>query len=406
MTADTLLPPNARPFEIALERAATSGMQLDADAIRRTKQPWTISESMLPFLAHDLSVDFWNDAWPLTRKRQVTAGAFDLHRRKGTLWAIRQAAKLADAEVVRATLPPAKTFCAPSLTAAEREAFLAKYPELRLYRYRSAGEAGRGAFAYRLFAAPWKFPVASTAAARYGRQAYFYRDGQETALRTVTRYTETREGLAVDYDEVRRPGVAIGAFAGVLRGRCAYDHKAAGRMYRLRTETRYTTSAERVHFNTVKPSLETMGYDSQPVAQRGQRRGVFAGGSYAGQHPVPTDATTRIYDRLWLFDPSVPLESRGRSTHLGGARLGMPAFHAEIVLRMRGRRPLFMAGRFVYGALTASDQTPYREALAAVASACSARDRVFIQTSTMRPVTAGVAVMAGDYIAGSIQESV
>lgn len=415
MTAN-LLPKNATPFERAVEQVNAERYPLPATLPRDYKNPATCPAHLLPYLAYELSVDTWNESWSETRKREAVARAFDLHRKKGTLAGLRLAAATAGAELVRATLPPSKTFAAPSFTVAERNAFLSKYPELRVYTYRNKGNIGRGLIAGRFYASnadgetgnrARSYVVGSTAAGRYGRQAYLYRNGAETPLQTITTYQETTTGRAVDYEEVHQPGKAAGVFAGVASNRrCTVDHKAKSRIFRIRIESNYTANNDRVHYNTVKAGLDPMGYNSEPAALQGTRRGVFTSRSYVGQCATETTAGDRLFDRLWLFDPSVPIETRGRSTHLGGARLTMPAYHSEIVLRMRGRRPTFMAGRFVFGQMCASDQTTYRDAMMAVRAAKSARDKVLVQTSTYKPVTAGVSVIAGDYIAGAIVENV
>ena len=415
MTAN-LLPKNASAFERAVEQLNAERYPLDAGIVGRYKDPWQCPEHLLPYLAHELSVDTWRDDWSETRKRQTIAATIGLHKVKGTLWAIKVAAKIAGAEVVRATVPPSKTFLAPSLTVEERNAFVRKYPELRLYTYRSGGNIGRGIALHKFYASnpdaatgqrTKRFFVASDAAGRFGRQGYLYKNGVETPLQTSSRFTETVSGFGVDYDEVRQRGVSFSGFASVGNRRVfAGDNKAGKRIFRIRIKTDYTAIVDRVQFNTVKAGLDPMGYESESVAVQGTRRGIYATGSYVGQQTEKTNAGDRIFDRLWLFDPSVPLESRGRTTHIGGARLSMPAYHSEIVLRMRGKRRTFMAGRFVFGQLCASDQTDYRDALTAVSCAKSARDKVLIQTSTFKPAVAGVQVNAGTLLAGAIVENV
>lgn len=405
MTAN-LLPSNASPFERAVEQLNAERFPLATSLPREFKDPATCPVHLLPYLAYEYSVDAWRDDWSETKKREVIASAFTLNKQKGTLAGLKLAAKLADAEIIRATVPPSKTFLAPSLTLDERNQFIRRYPELRVYKYRNGGNIGRGVAAWKFFPADGRhFVTVSDAAARYGRQGYLYRDGVETPLSTTVRYTETTAGFAVDYQEIRQRGKSRGAFSGApATYRFALDNNAAARIFRIRIDTSYTAIVDRVHFNTVKPGLETLGYQSEPSATQGTRRGIYATGSYVGQFFDNSHAGDRLFDRLWLFDPAIPVEPRGRSTHLGGARLGMPAHTSEIVLRMRGKRPLFMAGRFMFGQLTASDQRGYRDMLMSVRAAKSARDRVLVNTSTYQPVTAGLTVTAGDKLAGSFVE--
>ncbi len=52
--------------------------------------PATCPAELLPFLAWAFSVDRWDPAWPLTTKRSVTAASFAIHRKKGTISALRR----------------------------------------------------------------------------------------------------------------------------------------------------------------------------------------------------------------------------------------------------------------------------------------------------------------------------
>ena len=88
----TLLPPNATPLERALE---ADGAQLGdiPVPIDTLWIPETCPAALLPWLAYSVSVDLWNPDWPESVKRQVIAAAFDVHRIKGTLGAVRTRAR-------------------------------------------------------------------------------------------------------------------------------------------------------------------------------------------------------------------------------------------------------------------------------------------------------------------------
>jgi len=85
----SLLPPNASALESALEEA----VQIPAlpVAIRALWHPETCPESLLPWLAWTLSIDGWDASWPLAVRRAVVASAIAVHRRKGTVFAVRKA---------------------------------------------------------------------------------------------------------------------------------------------------------------------------------------------------------------------------------------------------------------------------------------------------------------------------
>lgn len=48
-------------------------------------------ESLLPFLAWALSVDYWEETWNVEKKREVIRNAFRTHKYKGTISALKKA---------------------------------------------------------------------------------------------------------------------------------------------------------------------------------------------------------------------------------------------------------------------------------------------------------------------------
>lgn len=88
--ATDLLPPNATPLERATARALAdiAGVPIPL------RDLWNIDRcpvSLLPYLAWTFSVDRWDDAWSETTKRDVIRRSFWLHKRKGTIGALRRA---------------------------------------------------------------------------------------------------------------------------------------------------------------------------------------------------------------------------------------------------------------------------------------------------------------------------
>ncbi|MDO3521851.1 phage tail protein I [Ralstonia sp. SM1864_UCD524_TZ4] len=90
MSSATLLPPNATPLE---RRAAQAGARIERVPVplRDLWNPATCPAELLPFLAWSFSVDRWNPSWPLATKRAVTAASYFVHRKKGTIGALRRA---------------------------------------------------------------------------------------------------------------------------------------------------------------------------------------------------------------------------------------------------------------------------------------------------------------------------
>ncbi|WP_321367905.1 phage tail protein I [uncultured Desulfuromusa sp.] len=95
---NSLLPPNATAFERAVEDVIAKRFDAVASSIATIKtlwNPWTCPLSSLPWLAWTLSVDEWESDWSEQVKRQTVAGAMEIHRHKGTPWAVEQALVLA-----------------------------------------------------------------------------------------------------------------------------------------------------------------------------------------------------------------------------------------------------------------------------------------------------------------------
>lgn len=90
MSSAPLLPPNTTPLE---RRAAQTSARIERVPVplRDLWNPATCPAELLPFLAWSFSVDRWNPAWPIATKRAVTAASYFVHRKKGTIGALRRA---------------------------------------------------------------------------------------------------------------------------------------------------------------------------------------------------------------------------------------------------------------------------------------------------------------------------
>ena len=98
--SESLLPPNATPFEEAVEAAICRPETILNATLW---DPAAAPAPLLPWLAHSLSVDVWDPAWPEGIKRQVIGSSVEVHRIKGTRRAVRlalEAAGYPDAQIV------------------------------------------------------------------------------------------------------------------------------------------------------------------------------------------------------------------------------------------------------------------------------------------------------------------
>lgn len=84
-----LLAFNGSALELAFEQAvAAPALPVP---LRDLVSPDNIAAKWLPWLAFALSVDDWDPTWPESVRRRVVAQSIDVHRRKGTLAAVKQA---------------------------------------------------------------------------------------------------------------------------------------------------------------------------------------------------------------------------------------------------------------------------------------------------------------------------
>jgi phage tail P2-like protein len=86
----SLQPSNATPVELALEHAVALITEIP-NPIDTLWDPWKCPVAFLPWVAWQYSVDYWRPEWPEQIKRQVIDAAYEVHRIKGTLPAIKRA---------------------------------------------------------------------------------------------------------------------------------------------------------------------------------------------------------------------------------------------------------------------------------------------------------------------------
>lgn len=374
-----------------------------------------VAAEALPFLMQQFSRMGW-DGWEFAEtdaeRRAMIKGAIRYHRLKGTLAGFRAAAWMARSSIVRAIQPPAKIYMGPALTVAERNVFLRRYPQLRLYPYRTrgvrVGMMGRGSFCGRGDLAgdgkaAWCFPEITDAVTRMADVGYMERGGVETKLFTIV-----RENNLV---EVRSGATAYQAkFCGRLLGRdYPYDMGAAARIYRTRFTGPYAYTGETLHQRTVTPGLDPIEIKYEVVFDQGQAVGVFLGARkteqckwyHVARWTVDHRAGDRIYKRWYLFDPEVPLIKRGASLFVGAQRFGMPAFHAELLTSIPGVVTRRIMGRYVAGCLPTGQHTKLDRTMNAFRAVTRFADRVKVNTATHGPIRCGTVLRAGsDLVCG------
>ena len=84
-----LLPPNATELERAVDGLSARLDELEVP-LRDLWNPQRCPLALLPWLAWTVGVETWKPDWPEQTKRRFVAEAFEVHREKGTVAAIRR----------------------------------------------------------------------------------------------------------------------------------------------------------------------------------------------------------------------------------------------------------------------------------------------------------------------------
>lgn len=95
MSIKSLLPHNSTAAERALEQvmAHTGDLPLD---IRSIKNPDTCPAVLLPWLAWEYAITWWDESWTEAQKRSVIKSAAAVNKRRGTVGAVRRALAAVD----------------------------------------------------------------------------------------------------------------------------------------------------------------------------------------------------------------------------------------------------------------------------------------------------------------------
>lgn len=83
-----VLPPNRTRLEAALAEACRA--DLVPEIIATLWHPDRCPAHVLPWLAWTYSVDEWRTGWPASAQREAIAASATIHRRKGTVWAVKR----------------------------------------------------------------------------------------------------------------------------------------------------------------------------------------------------------------------------------------------------------------------------------------------------------------------------
>lgn len=398
MNFRSLLPLQASPLRRTVEEASQQTFEIDFP-IKEIDDFEKVSEAFLPFAAWGVSTSHWDRDWPIEKKRAVAKAWLSLHRKQGTIAGIEEAIRFFDAKLLAVRHPPDAFFPEGAPTKAEREAYLARFRQLRFYNFRSAGLAHHGAFTSSGYKLPalfpkWFFPHYTDAPVRIGRRAFIFdpKTGIEEPVHSVERVRATR------YDEARLPGKGGHAFfAGHTPKGGAYfpvNLKASERIYSVEVDRGFLETESSLRITGILPSADPIQVRPRRVAQAGiRRRGQLYGGRPGRKYGylvgvyLPTGtAGLRLFDQIYLHDPDRLPDKRGSRTFAGYVRLGMPPYHAQLTVELAGKRSRFAFDQFVGGHLVTASKKKLRQTVEATRQSKALRDKVLLQSKTVRTV--------------------
>jgi phage tail P2-like protein len=404
--ADSLLPRNSTPLEQTLAGAGKRFQQIAApiDLIKRPRQT---PSSFVPFLAWERAVDIWNEDWDEDTKRSVIARSLPLHFKKGTAYAIGEYVRYVGGRVVGWTRPPSKVFSGPSLTAAEREAWLETLPQVRVYFFYNAGNAG---VAKAFMGSPWstlnksrsfffkgKFCVPSEAKKHLVRKATWNVNGVDTDTPVQdfgSQYQLHLLGMAGEKVFSDTPSNAKKFFI------------PSDAWRRIVTIAPKSVTPWRI---PVGPTLQAIQAQPDLVAMPGQRGyGVYTGsnlkhgtGSLMSHKNffIPSTSKFRLFERYAVFDGSVPLK-RPNVQFMGVGRYGFPGHTSIMHVSVPGKRSRWAAasdGVFIPKTRfwVPHDPRPMELVRWSTQAAMRLSDKILIQSGPLAQFVAGKPFLAG-----------
>lgn len=357
----SLLPVDRTQLEEVLEQVSgTRWEDADVDIIARFKDPWRVPAHLLNFLAHERSVDIWDENWPEMKKRAVIASAPNDHRKKGTLAGIRRYLEIANAEIVQVVRRPQGFAVSRNLTKEEQEEWLEKHPKVRITFFQGTGtkKPRSGVFVGRAAVGHDALKL-DEGRALYGRKAYLQQNGQEIPLDTFD-VTITEVGKAAKvYTRFVIPGVSN---KGSVVGRMAVGRHFVGsagknpQVYTFGYDTTYLHRESQLALKGLP-----VGFAPRDIRRlRESETGVAGKRLFVGKTPIGFNAIGRdrgdylLADVIYLVDPTIDVPRVSARSFIGYSRISMPAHQADILIDWKkkvDRRRTFIIGHAGIGRL-------------------------------------------------------
>ena len=394
---------------------------------------YSISYRNLPYLAWASGCNLWEESWSEGFKRYWVANQMTFQSQRGSLLGISNFVNAVGAEVLSAVVPPASFYPNPSQTPAQTAAYVARFPQLRLYPYAPTPVEPYLCFPGNFvdpvtnekvfnkngcFLGPLQmfYPTNYNAGGQYFQDAVLWDQGVSTNL-TVQQWTQVDVGTQQDtlYTQVTMPGISDDHFFMGRSGKyfLPAGHPVSQNKYGIFLGALYNTADHialvpqnvdltlfeaKAIYQTVLPGLQPLEVTPENVASVHQSRitEFYCGQCLAGKFQPPSNAWQFMYQLWYLFDPTVVPANKKASCFMGQARFGIGAYTAELKIAAYGIWPRFYlrAGGFLNGFLPPKNTSVTDKIRRAVTASMALRDTVGIDTYVMRVVQISDAVLA------------
>jgi phage tail P2-like protein len=444
-TGSVLLYRSASGLERAM--ADVDGFRLTATYAEIIKDQWdpdAISSQNLPFLAYAMGVNLWEADWSVDFRRYWVKNQWTLKTIRGSLYGISTYVAAVGGQVLSAIVPPAKFFPGPSYTPEQRAAYVARFPQLRLYPYVARVELAYICCCSKFisgiapnekrtfnkngcFTGPLQkfYPTAQDAGGRYTRTAVIYdpATGLETPLTYRTTTTVTLGGAVQTVAEITVPAQAPNTwFLGdpdryplpathpprktqnqhsIFLGS---DLSVAARTIQVVVPTTSEIGYSKAIYQTISwgnEQLIDLYPDTINQTHSFSKYAVFSGappktghvylmgGSVGKSYLVRSVAWQFTYMVWYLFDPSRVPDYRRASVYMGHAQFGQHKYTAKIRIDVgEVWRPWYFSGTtFIRGFWHPPDNRRIEAVRRAVTAAMAERDTVGIDTAIKRIIS-------------------
>jgi phage tail P2-like protein len=410
--------------------------QTYAELIRDQWDPYRISSTNLPYLAWAMGVNLWEDTWSEEFKRYWVANQWTMKYERGSAKGLNDfvntvnASPGMNAQIVNLIVPPACFYPGKALTDAERAAYVARFPQLRLYPYAprpqlpylgylggfSLTKGGQKIFVKNgHFLGPLLkyYPTNYNAGGDYLRSATLYepRTGVETQLtvRTITAAPQPGQ-KEITYDEISLSSIPGNLFYpgnnnkqyllskhpttqklkhAVVLGRLPYT---PDRIVRVPRDGTLDRTQYQALFTTIGTGLDPINVRPEQVYQIHPTRQLewYCGMPLRRTYLTKSNAWQFLYERWYLFDPTRLPDNRKASTYMGRARFGIHKYTAEADILAWFTWPKFYAragGYYGRGRFFPPKNTKLIDQIRrAVTASMAARDTVLIDTGIKRQI--------------------